>query len=152
MLKLIKKKLKSMDVSKWRRKLGTKSVEIREKVDKLVDTTLFIKDYVATVLSPSTRAALAWAGICILLSVWTTSDPFRHFILVGKKPFELRSVCQFREVFVNSNLWDSLSWTLANSIILTSTASSTYRASYTATMSENNCAAHNIARAVKCLP
>ncbi|MCJ1353794.1 MAG: hypothetical protein MMC33_003781 [Icmadophila ericetorum] len=83
MLKLIKKKLQSMDVSKWRRKLGTKSVEIREKVDKLVDTTLFIKDYVATVLSPSTRAALAWAGICILLSLVLNSSQQHHINING---------------------------------------------------------------------
>jgi hypothetical protein len=66
---LVQKKLRIMESKRWRVQLGNKSIEVREQIDKAVRIVLFVRDSVSSTVSADPHAALAWAGVCVLLPV-----------------------------------------------------------------------------------
>jgi hypothetical protein len=49
--------------------LAGKSIKIREYGEKLVKFTMWLKDFISSVVSNEPHAALVWAGISLLLPV-----------------------------------------------------------------------------------
>lgn len=67
---LVDKKLAVMNKEQWRFKVGDKSVEVREQVDRIVKVVLVAKDFISSVASiDPIHAGLPWAGVCMLLPV-----------------------------------------------------------------------------------
>jgi hypothetical protein len=67
---LVDKKLAAMNKEQWRFKIGDKSVEVREQVDRIVKVVLVAKDFISSVASiDPIHAGLPWAGVCMLLPV-----------------------------------------------------------------------------------
>ena len=67
---LVKEKLAIMNDKQWRIKVCGRSVEVREKVDKIVKIVLVAKDFISTAASlDPVHVGLPWAGVCILLPV-----------------------------------------------------------------------------------
>ena len=68
---LVTKKLEAMDEAQWKFHVGDKEIVVREQLDHIVKGVLFAKDFVAQAvkLSSDPHAAVAWAGVCLLLPV-----------------------------------------------------------------------------------
>jgi N-terminal domain of NWD NACHT-NTPase len=67
---LVDKKLAAMNKEQWRFKVGDKSVEVREQVDRIVKVVLVAKDFISSVASiDPIHTGLPWAGVCMLLPV-----------------------------------------------------------------------------------
>ena len=74
---LITKKMQVMDDARWKFKVGNQTVEVKAQVDRVVKAVLFAKDFVSSAVSSEPHAALAWAGVCVLLPVCVSPHPFR---------------------------------------------------------------------------
>jgi hypothetical protein len=63
--------VKRQTVEEARRKLtiGSETYIIKEKVNKVVSAIIFAKDFITAAASLEPRAALAWAGVSVLLPV-----------------------------------------------------------------------------------
>ena len=66
---LIKKRLQEIDNSRWKFTLGSQTIELKAQVDRIVKAVLFAKDAVSSALISESHAALAWAGVCVILPV-----------------------------------------------------------------------------------
>lgn len=67
---LVDKKLAAMNKEQWRFKVGDKSVEVREQVDRIVKVVLVAKDFISSVaIIDPIHVGLPWAGVCMLLPV-----------------------------------------------------------------------------------
>lgn len=67
---LVAKKLESMETEQWKLRIGGKSVEVRQQVDRIVKVVLVAKDFVTSAASMDPiHAGLPWAGVCMLLPV-----------------------------------------------------------------------------------
>jgi N-terminal domain of NWD NACHT-NTPase len=67
---LVDKKLAIMNKEQWRFKVGGKSVEVREQVDRIVKVVLVAKDFISSAaIIDLIHAGLPWAGVCMLLDV-----------------------------------------------------------------------------------
>jgi hypothetical protein len=66
---LAKKKLASLDESRLTIKLGPRTLKIKDGVDPVVKVLIAAKDFVSKAAASESHAALAWAGVCILLPV-----------------------------------------------------------------------------------
>jgi hypothetical protein len=67
---LVNKKLEAMNEKQWRVKVCGRSVEIRQKVDRIVKVVLVGKSFIsATASVDPIHAGLPWAGVCMLLTV-----------------------------------------------------------------------------------
>ena len=64
---LISKKLKVLDDSQWRFRLGEQTVEVKAQVEKVVKTVIWAQGFVSSAVSADPHAALAWAGVSLLL-------------------------------------------------------------------------------------
>ena len=64
---LVKKKVKLMEESRWSFRLGHQTVEAKAQVDRIVKGILWAKDFVTSAVSAEPHAALAWAGVCVIL-------------------------------------------------------------------------------------
>ena len=64
---LVEEKVKAMDDARWKFQLGERTVEMKTQVDRIVKAVLFAKDFVSSAVSAEPHAALAWAGVCMLL-------------------------------------------------------------------------------------
>jgi len=69
MADLVKERLKAIDDSKWRLKVGSKTVVIQEQIDRFVKVATFAKDFVSSIVASTPQGAIAWAGVCVLLPV-----------------------------------------------------------------------------------
>lgn len=67
---LVDKQLADMDRKEWRIKVGEKSVNLRDQVDRIVKVVVVVKDLMsfAASLDP-VHAGLPCAGVCLLLQV-----------------------------------------------------------------------------------
>ena len=52
--------------------LRGKTIVVEEEADRVVKTIVFVKDFVSSGVSVDPHAALAWAGVCVLLPVILT--------------------------------------------------------------------------------
>ncbi|PVH74917.1 hypothetical protein DL98DRAFT_18220 [Cadophora sp. DSE1049] len=64
---LVHVKLDKNEASAWSFKVGSRDVVVRDQADKIVKAVLFAKAFVDSALASEPHAALAWAGVCILL-------------------------------------------------------------------------------------
>lgn len=64
---LVQKKLKAVDDAQWKFFPGDKTVEVKAQLDRIVKAVLFAKDFVSSAVGTEPHAALAWAGVCMLL-------------------------------------------------------------------------------------
>ena len=64
---LVQKKLKAVDDAQWKFFLGDKTVEVKAQLDRIVKAVLFAKGFVSSAVGTEPHAALAWAGVCMLL-------------------------------------------------------------------------------------
>jgi hypothetical protein len=78
---LVQRKLQIMDSKRWRIQLGNKSIGVSEQIDKTATIILFVKDFVCSAVSADPHAALAWAGVCVLLPVSHLAPLLCAFIL-----------------------------------------------------------------------
>jgi hypothetical protein len=69
MADLVKERLKAIDDSKWRLKVGSKTVVIQEQIDRLVKVVTLAKDFFSSIVASTPQGAIAWAGVCVLLPV-----------------------------------------------------------------------------------
>jgi hypothetical protein len=69
MAMLVHEKVDEMDKDQWKFNIGDKEIVVGEQVDRIVKCVLFAKDFVSQTISADPHAALAWAGVCILLPV-----------------------------------------------------------------------------------
>ena len=64
---LIAKKLKVIEDTRWRLQLGEETVELKTQVNKVVKTVIWAQGFVSSAVSADPHAALAWAGVSLLL-------------------------------------------------------------------------------------
>lgn len=64
---LITKKLKVIEDTRWRLQLGKETVEVKAQVDKVVKTVMWAQGFVSSAITADPHAALAWAGVSLLL-------------------------------------------------------------------------------------
>ena len=69
MSELITKKLDIVEKARWTFNVGDKTVEVKAQVDRIVKAVLYAKDFVSSAVNSEPHAALAWAGVCVLLPV-----------------------------------------------------------------------------------
>ena len=69
MAALVDKKLDIVEKARWRFQLGQTTVEVKAQVDRIAKAVLFAKDFVTSAASTDPHAALAWAGVSVLLPV-----------------------------------------------------------------------------------
>ncbi|KAL9076312.1 MAG: hypothetical protein Q9161_001028 [Pseudevernia consocians] len=67
MSELIIKKLDIVEKARWTFNVGDKTVEVKAQVDRIVKAVLYAKDFVSSAVGSEPHAALAWAGVCVLL-------------------------------------------------------------------------------------
>ena len=66
---LIEKTLQEVDAARLRISFGNEEVVVREQLDRIFKIGLSAKDFISSALSADPHAALAWAGVCVLLPV-----------------------------------------------------------------------------------
>jgi hypothetical protein len=66
LVSLATKKLKVADDSSW---LNAFDPSLRDHVNRIIRVVIAAKDFVSTAVSAEPHAALAWAGVCVLLPV-----------------------------------------------------------------------------------
>ena len=64
---LVEKKVKAVEDARWKFQLGERTIELKTQIDRIVKAVLFAKDFVSSAVSAEPHAALAWAGVCMLL-------------------------------------------------------------------------------------
>ena len=64
---LITKKLKVIEDTRWRLRLGEETVELKAQVNKVVKTVIWAQSFVSSAVSADPHSALAWAGVSLLL-------------------------------------------------------------------------------------
>lgn len=70
---LIVKRLQIVEDARWKFEVGNQTIEVKAQVDRIVKTVVFAKDFVSSALSSDPHAALAWAGVCVLMPVSVTN-------------------------------------------------------------------------------
>ena len=69
MAALVSKKLESIETARWKLQLGHATFEVKAQVDRIAKAVLFAKDFISSAASSEPHAALAWAGVSVLLPV-----------------------------------------------------------------------------------
>ena len=69
LLLLVKQRLAALESSRLGFEVGGKRVVIREQFARMVHAVISVKDSITTVVSSEPHAALAWAGVLVLLNV-----------------------------------------------------------------------------------
>lgn len=64
---IITKRLDSIEKDQYGFTVAGRRVELHEQSDKIVRIVMFAKDFVSSAISTEPHAALAWAGVCVLL-------------------------------------------------------------------------------------
>jgi len=70
---LIVKRLQIVEDARWKFEIGNQTIEVKAQVDRIVKTVIFAKDFVSSAVSSDPHAALAWAGVCVLMPVSVTN-------------------------------------------------------------------------------
>ena len=66
---IITKRLNSIEKDRYGFTMAGMRVELQEQFDKIFRIVMFAKDFVSSTISTEPHAALAWAGVCVLLPV-----------------------------------------------------------------------------------
>ena len=80
---LVQKKVKAMEDARWKFQLGERTVEMKTQVDRIVKAILFAKECVPSAVSAEPHAALAWAGVCMLLPLIVNPSTQQKALLEG---------------------------------------------------------------------
>ena len=83
MLALVRKKVKAVDDARWKFQLGERSVELKTQVDRIVKAIPFAKDFISPAVSAEPHAALAWAGVCMLLPLLLNPEIQKNALVEG---------------------------------------------------------------------
>ena len=67
--KLVDVKRQAVEEARRKLTIGNETYIVKEKVDKIVSAIIFAKDFITAAASLEPHAALAWAGISVLLPV-----------------------------------------------------------------------------------
>lgn len=66
---IVEQKLKALQNSHLKIKVGSDEVDVREQVQKVIQVILYAKDVIGAAISAEPHASLAWAGVLIILPV-----------------------------------------------------------------------------------
>lgn len=80
---LVEKKVKAVEDARWKFQLGERTVEMKTQVDRIVKAILFAKDFVSSAVSVEPHAALAWAGVCMVLPLLLNPEIQKKALLEG---------------------------------------------------------------------
>ena len=69
---VVASRLKTIEDGQKSFELAGRSIAIHEQMDMVVKTIFGVKDFVSSAASAEPHAALAWAGVCVLLPVIST--------------------------------------------------------------------------------
>jgi hypothetical protein len=69
MSKVIQDKLQTVKDAQWKFTICSKEIEVRKQYDRVVGSVIAAKDFITQAVSPDPHAALAWAGVCVVLPV-----------------------------------------------------------------------------------
>jgi ankyrin repeat domain-containing protein 50 len=67
MSKVVQDKFQAVQDARWKFAIFSKEIEVREQFDRAVGAVTWAKDFITQAVSPDPHAALAWAGVCVLL-------------------------------------------------------------------------------------
>ena len=76
-------KMQVIDDSKWQFHLGKRSVELKKILEQTVKAITFAKDFVSSAASSEPHAALAWAGVSMLLPLLLNPTNQRESLAKG---------------------------------------------------------------------
>ena len=80
---LLVQKIKELDEGEWKLKFKDHELAVKDLVEPVVGVIDWAKDFIGTALEPSPYGSIAWAGVCILLSVsatFPTSHPVMPYL------------------------------------------------------------------------
>ena len=69
MSKVVQDKFQAVQDARWKFAIFSKEIEVREQFDRAVGAVTWAQDFITQAVSPDPHAALAWAGVCVLLPV-----------------------------------------------------------------------------------
>lgn len=64
---LASKKLAAVEDSRLKMRLGSRTVVLKDGVDQALTVVIAVKDFVSSAVSAEPHAALAWAGVSLIL-------------------------------------------------------------------------------------
>ena len=76
-------KMQAIDDSKWNFRVGEHSVEMKKILEQTVKAIVFAKDFVSSAASSEPHAALAWAGVSMLLPLILSPTDQRESLAKG---------------------------------------------------------------------
>ncbi|KAK4697268.1 hypothetical protein P7C71_g791, partial [Lecanoromycetidae sp. Uapishka_2] len=80
---LVQKTLKKVDDARWKFQVGERTVVIKAQIDRIVKAVLFAKDFVSSAAGTDPHAALAWAGVSVLLPLLLNPTSQEKALLEG---------------------------------------------------------------------
>jgi hypothetical protein len=80
MSRVVQDKFQAVQDARWKFAIFSKEIEVREQFDRAVGAVTWAKDFITQAVSPDPHAALAWAGVCVLLP----ASPISVFIIRKK--------------------------------------------------------------------
>ena len=78
---LLKRRIKEIEEGEWKLKYKGHELAVKDLVEPVVGVLDFAQTYVGTALESSPYGSLAWAGVCVLLPVSTTSTASHQLYL-----------------------------------------------------------------------
>lgn len=69
MSRVVQDKFQAAHNARLKFAIFSKEIEVREQFDRAVGAVAWAKDYLTQAVNPEPHAALAWAGVCVLLPV-----------------------------------------------------------------------------------
>ncbi|KAL2215752.1 hypothetical protein M432DRAFT_110046 [Thermoascus aurantiacus ATCC 26904] len=66
---LVDLKIRTVEAARLRIPIGKRTLVVREQIDKVVCAIQYIKDFIQPITSAEPHAAIAWAGVSVLLSL-----------------------------------------------------------------------------------
>ena len=77
MVSVLKRKLQYVEENQAKLRIGSKEIEVSKRFDSALTAVLKCKDVVSSAVSAEPHAAIAWAGVCVILPV---SKSYSHLI------------------------------------------------------------------------
>jgi hypothetical protein len=72
--RLLKHKFQEVENSRLKIKVKGKEIVVAEQIRKTILVVLSAKDFIGSAVSAEPHAALAWAGVCLILPVSTKAS------------------------------------------------------------------------------
>lgn len=95
MSRVLERKSRILEETRLKLNIGPgREIEVRKCFDKAVNAVLLVNDVVSPALSSEPHAAIAWAGICVLLPVCIRFVAMLYMILLIVTQFLVNSTQQ----------------------------------------------------------